>query len=149
MPKFFALMLSLLGVFALGIAWFQWRRGEASRSWTRTPGRIVTSRVEEVQGPSEEGYPKYRSMIGYEFSANGRSYQGAETAVGSSAASTSSDATWARRETERFPVGREVTVHYDPADPRRAVLEPGVPQLLPLVAVGMVLLVAGLYVLSR
>ncbi len=30
---------------------------------------------------------------------------------------------------EAYPTGRTVTVHYDPADPERAVIEPGAPVL--------------------
>jgi len=148
-PRLVPVFLCAFGALALTIAWLQWRRGEASRGWTRTTGRVVVSQVDEIQGPSEQGYPQYRPRIRYQFSVGGRSYEGDETAVGSAAAPGSSEAAWARKEVERFPAGSEVTVFYDPASPRRAVLEPGVPLLLPLVAVGFALLVAGLYLLSR
>lgn len=150
MPRLFSGFLLLAGLLVLGVAWFLWRRGEASRGWTRTAGRVVVSQVEEFQGPPEQGYPQFRPELRYQYSVAGRDYEGSDVGVGSAAGAASAEPSWARKELERFPVGTEVAVYYDPADPRRAVLERGVPPLLPVVAVvGMALLVAGLWLLSR
>jgi hypothetical protein len=146
-PRLVPLFLCGFGLLALAVAYFQWRRGETSRGWTRTTGRIVVSQVEELPGPVEQGYPQYRPRIRYRFSVGSHDYEGRETAVGSTNAS--SDAAAVRREAERFPAGSEVTVFYDPADPRRAVLEPGAPRLAPLFLFGLALLAGGLYLLSR
>jgi hypothetical protein len=142
------LLLCGVGALALAVAYVQWRRGEASLGWVRTAGRVVVSRVEEVPGPSEQGYPQYRPRVRYEFSVRGRTFDGGETAIGSSVASFR-DEEAAREETARFPAGSEVTVFYDPADPRRSVLRPGAPRLVPLVLAGLALLGAGLYLLAR
>ncbi|HSD21770.1 MAG TPA: DUF3592 domain-containing protein, partial [Anaeromyxobacter sp.] len=52
---------------------------------------------------------------------------------------------------ERFPAGRVVTVWLDPADPRQAVLVPGVPrtQLAVLFLAGAALLGIGFFALTR
>ena len=99
--------------------WKTLRLGRASLKWPRVRGTIVSSEL--------EGYPSLSSRIRirgpaieYEFSVDGTRYTGSmvSVAVGTG---YSADNT-----IHRYPKGAAVDVSYDPADPRRAMLEPGV-----------------------
>jgi hypothetical protein len=150
-PRWFALGLCLLGAaIVAGTLWLS-ARGRETRGWTRTQGRVVASHVEEVERPAEEGGPLYRSVVRYAYEARGRTWESGQVAVGAAAAAAHLHPDEARRAIAPFPVGREVDVWFDPADPRQAVLVRGAPrgQILAAIAVGLALLGIGLFVLAR
>jgi hypothetical protein len=150
-PRWFALGLCLFGgAIVAGTLWLS-ARGRETRGWTRAQGRVVASHVEQVERPAEEGGPLYRSVVRYTYEARGRTWESGQVAVGAEAAAAHLHPDEARRAIAPFPVGREVAVWYDPADPQRAVLVRGVPraQILAAIAVGLSLLGIGFFVLAR
>jgi hypothetical protein len=125
--------------------------GRKTRSFTRTPGRVVVSRVEEIPAPAEEGGPKFAAVFRYAYDVRGRTYESDQVSFGASPGATATDPQEARRWVERHPAGSEVEVWYDPADPRRAVLVRGVSsaQVGLGVILGLALVGAGLFALAR
>ncbi|MBL8843059.1 MAG: DUF3592 domain-containing protein [Planctomycetes bacterium] len=93
----------------------------ASQAWPAVEGRITESRVEV--GTKRVGGRRRSdrdAVIRYDYVVDGRALQGDAVTVGGIEADD------ADAMVERYPVGRSVPVHYDPAEPTRAALEVGV-----------------------
>jgi hypothetical protein len=119
------IFLPIVVMLALMIGNKMWELKKA-RSWSQTTGRIVKSKIEtqrhRFQGEAET--IKNVPAVEYEFKAGGRTVYGSRIAIGDDSGGANTEATLAR-----YPVGREVTVYYDPDDPTQCVLERGGPQL--------------------
>lgn len=116
----------------------------ASR-WPTTRGRIIAAGEEKFRARfSEESRVYWRTMykpsVLYTYEVNGRQYQGDRLRLGVVASATFPWA--ARRTAARYPVGREVTVYYDPDSPGESVLRPWswFHLIPPLVAAGVLAL---------
>jgi hypothetical protein len=102
----------------------KWRDFTRAQSWTTTTGRIVRSelvaRHHRFQGEAETvtNVP----AVEYEFTAGGRKYLGSRIGIGDDTGGANSEATLAR-----YALGSDVTVYYDPDDPKNCVLERGGP----------------------
>jgi hypothetical protein len=95
-----------------------------AQSWTTTTGRVVRSELEvqhhRFSGEAEtvENVP----VVDYEFTVGGRKYLGSRIGIGDDAGGANTEATLAR-----YVVGHDVTVYFDPNDPKNCVLERGGP----------------------
>ncbi len=127
------------------------RLGRETRRFTRTQGRVLESRVEELPGPAEEGGPRFRPLVRYAFEARGRTWESDQVSVDAPPGASSADPEDARRTVERHPAGSAVDVWFDPADPRRSVLVRGAERAPVLVAVvaGILLAALGILLLAR
>lgn len=96
------------------------RQIDAGARWISAPGRIVSS---EVVRRVHKGRASYTPRVVYEFTHQGRSYSGREIEVGLFGSAAESVESLAR---DRFPVGRAVTVYFDPRDPSDSALSAGV-----------------------
>lgn len=151
MPRAVAVAACVVGSLLILAGFRLSRLGRDARGFARTQGRIVAAHVEELPGPAEQGGPRYRVVIRYGFEARGRTWESEQVAVGAPAPAETGDAEEARRAVARRPAGSAVDVWYDPADPRRSVLEratPGV-QVVGAVVLGLALVGAGLFALAR
>lgn len=92
--------------------------GEASRSWPATGGQITASSVGISM--SDDG-TEYSPDVSYIYQVEGREYDGSRISFGG----TNGGEEEAIRYTQRYPIGKKVSVYYDPSRPERAVLEPG------------------------
>lgn len=88
-----------------------------TESWQSTDAVVWQS---EAAPPGGEGEPS-RFVIGYHYQVGGRAYSGHELALGTY--KETDETTQALL--EAFPVGREITIFYDPSDPARSVVWPG------------------------
>ena len=151
MPRWLAGMVCALGALLIVGGHHMWRTGRETRSYTRTRGRVVRADVEEIPRPSEEGGTRFRPVVRYAFEARGRAYESERVAVGAPEGPDAPDAADARRLVDRYPSGAEVDVWFDPRDPRRSVLEPGVPtsQIVVAVVAGLAALGVGMFMLAR
>lgn len=95
-------------------------RAAASVAWPTADGRINRAEIERFK---ERGKTLYSADVAYEYAIDGRTYQGDRVWFGD--AGRSSDQRVWQRAVERYPAGKAVKVHYDPADPGESVLEPG------------------------
>lgn len=132
--------------------------GWNSRSWPAVVGAVKASAA--VSKPiiidSRRGaVGTHVVILHYEFSLMGRTYSGTRQSLDDVGIIKSADV--AQREADALPVGRSVQVFYDPSDPSRSLLTPGVPVSgvlgslfgVLLVATGIALVAVGLHLRSH
>lgn len=100
----------------------QFMRAQASPTWPTVTGVVTISELGKHVGNERATSTTYRADISYDYVANDRSYVNGAINF---ATVNSSDPAAARRLLKRYPVGKQVTVYYNPAEPQEAVLEPG------------------------
>jgi hypothetical protein len=124
------LLVSLTSLLPLliigGIVWYVYIQikkartvKQASRTWPSTTGKIAKSRV-ELAGGRDMATVEHRII--YEYQVGGRQYQCDQIHPGDKFFEMAS-----KEETydlvDRYPVGRDVTVYYNPDNPAEAALE--------------------------
>lgn len=153
MPRWFAFVLCGFGAVLLASGLRQSSRGRETRHWTRALGRVVESRVRLLTEaePDEKDSPRWGIVIRYAYEARGQRHESEQVWIGSSTAAVYGEEGPARAWVERFPAGGVVTVWFDPANPRQAVLVPGVPrgQLAVLFLLGAALVGIGFFAFAR
>lgn len=108
------------------------RRAASSAGWPAAPGEILSSRVEQGEGGTV-------ARVRYRYRVSEKTYTGARVSFRGAGMLPGLPAEPPEAAVSRYPSGRVVQVHYDPAAPDRAVLEPGagLPAYLPLAAGGL------------
>jgi hypothetical protein len=117
----------------------------SSSRWPGTEGLVTKSELAEYAGTRSSR--SYRADIAYTYTVNGTRHTGGRVRLGSTRTSHASDAEAIQ---DKYPVGKSVTVYYDPAKPGEAMLEPGLVRgvwLLP--GLGLLFLLSGVFILSR
>lgn len=101
--------------------------GVVSEYWPTAPGTIDHSSIAEHYGTDADDNEtvSYFAEVRYSYSVDHRYYEGDRVSFGGKSSSDSEDLI-ARSISTKYPVGRPVSVRYDPTHPQRAVLEPGV-----------------------
>ncbi len=92
----------------------------ASSEWPSVAGTIKES---EVRQERHEGKLHHSAGIHYEYQIDGQTLGGDTVWFGGNFSSTDSGS--ARKTVNRYPVGEQVDVYYNPEDPTNSVLEPG------------------------
>jgi hypothetical protein len=124
-------ILIFLGIFAaaiLGLIAFaaivKLREAQAAKNWQSVGGKIIRSEIRTVRKRDLEERETVRSApaIAYEYNVGGKRYKGERISLAETLPESEIEAILAR-----YPLGAQVTVYYDPADPRRAVLERDLP----------------------
>jgi hypothetical protein len=115
----------------------------ASSKWPHVKGEILTAKLEEEADDSGEGGPKvFRAAVTYRYTVDGKAFEGDRIDLNDLATSNPAPAQDALR---AFSAGSSVDVFYEPKEPSRSVLRPGISgasAILP--SVGVVLVVLGL-----
>jgi hypothetical protein len=121
-----AVLLVAAGAF---VGYFAIRREyKAAASWPTTPGRITRSRVVEETETTrdddgrERTSTTYRPDIRFTYRVDDADYSSQSWKPGMIVSTNSVKS--AETVVARYPAGRSVAVHYDPAHPDHAVLEP-------------------------
>ena len=114
----------MLGIFG-GIGWFLNKKSkeakslrEAARNWATTTGKIITSRVEVSGGE----YTSVRPFVVYQYNVYSQDYSNSQIKAGDVHMS-SYNSRAAYDKVDKYPVGSEVTVYYNPEDPQQSALE--------------------------
>lgn len=97
--------LGFLGTFIGAKATFEWR---GSRDWIETTGHLVSVK-ERVEAQSDNRRVQTQDLV-YEYIANGVTYHSSRVAFGP-------------RIVQGFYTGEKVTLHFNPKNPARAVLD--------------------------
>jgi hypothetical protein len=103
------------GIF-LGIILSTQRKMNAIQGWSSTMGTVNNSYLERRRS-SKGGSVNY-PVVQYSYQVGGQPYHGSKIAPGMAVGGTG-----AGRVVERYPVGAQVMVFYDPQNPSDAVLE--------------------------
>jgi hypothetical protein len=100
-----------------------WQAHRAAK-WQQVTGRITKSEIgtQYHQFAGAESTVRNMPDVEYEFSVAGVSYRGARIAITDTSGEDIEPAL------DRYPVGKAVTVYYDPADPNNCVLEREIPK---------------------
>ena len=93
----------------------------ASRSWPNVEGEITTSEEEKV---GSNYNVSIKPKIKYSYTVNGETYQSKRIKIGAQSVS-STDRGWVERTLKRYPLGKNLTVYYNPTKKMETVLEPG------------------------
>lgn len=110
-----AAVMALCGLALLYVAWRARSRGAASTSWPTVRARILTAELKRVKH-------SFLPVITYQYAVDGKSYTGSRVVFRSSHGNEAEG----KRLIEAYPVNSDRNVHYNPANPADAVLEPGV-----------------------
>jgi hypothetical protein len=142
------LVLLAIGVF-MGIwAGSRLAKERASLDWETVEGVIVDSDVSRsmIQTRRRRGTRRrdsYKVTVRYEYTVDGKTYTGNRIGFGGSPTRSSRSRASSLRSSE-YAEGTTVTVHYDPKNPEKSVLYPGVSMLsYILLGVAVVLALAG------
>ncbi len=121
-----------VGVAILGVALASMRIDQAeeelalaraSREWPRAEGVVLASQVEETRIPKgKTSVPGWRASIHYRYTVAGAERESRRIAFGYE---PTLEAGPARALVETYPTGGAARPYYDPRDPARAALEPG------------------------
>lgn len=142
---FFVLVFVGLGVLMIILSQRDKKKAQASLSWPAAMGKIVAAEVKAGQSmEDEDGYSStvYYPEIRYEYQVGGETYSSNRLAFGSRQSYGKQQK--AAEGLLKYPVGDEVTVYYDPANPQEAVLEQSASNAKTGLVVGIILLVIGL-----
>lgn len=113
----------LLGVLLLAVV-VKLVEVRRAANWSRTRGRVVVSRVESrtVKRMSEASRSGNFARVEFEYRVGNRKLRGNRISIGEQAPDFQ-----VRETLDRYPIGREVEVFYNPANPEQAVLERDLP----------------------
>ncbi len=112
----------LIGLVLLVVGISQGRKAKAAEAWPTVPGTILSSGLQEKRHYDSDTHRTsvtYEPQVQYEYSLMGTVYQGSSLSFGKASYNYST----ANKKIAPYPQGASVTVHYDPADPSKAVLE--------------------------
>ena len=118
LPLVFVLVGGLLLFFGVR----QLMRANASQAWPAVTGVVTVAELGKHMCHDRDDTTTYSADISYDYVVNDRTYVNGVVNFG---AVQTSDPSTARRVLKRYPVGLQVPVYYNPADPQEAVLEPG------------------------
>jgi Protein of unknown function (DUF3592) len=119
-----------LSMFAAGIVLvafggYEIKGSRESGNWPSAQGTISSSSVSKRTTRDSNNRTKktYYPKVGYHYQVDGRKYISHRIAFGTG--ETGGSEKWARKIVNKYPVGKTVTVYYNPQDPNYGVLESG------------------------
>lgn len=116
-------LVILAGVAAVAFGAREFFLGRQSLRWLRTDGVVESAEMKTQRPGDASSTPAYGATVSYEYRAGAVNYTGTRLCYGDYA---SGGGAHAGDIIARYPPGAKVAVFYDPRDPERAVLEPGV-----------------------
>lgn len=108
-------IVATIGLLLVVYGHSQRERAKASLEWPVVQGRIITS---EVTSHTDEDGTTYSADIEYVYTVEGIEHHSNTVVFGGHSYS-------ANQAVSLYPLGKTVSVSYDPGKPKRAVLEPG------------------------
>ena len=123
------LFLFVSGILVAALLFIPWRKAMTTRAWTRTPCRIVESRIDE-QRESDFSGPVHRVFLRYRYTFDGNEFNGTRWRLGSFFSSEDKDVAKktphyeeAAKLAAKYPDGSSAECWVNPAAPSEAVLE--------------------------
>lgn len=116
LPELLVLLLTIMMIVFGAVRLFQ---GLKSLNWKTTTGKVLENTIEE------RGYPGgfFAPVLFYQYTVDGNTYQSAKYSFGFNVFSNSASV---EEKLKQYPIGSEITVYYNPLNPKISVLNPGV-----------------------
>lgn len=121
----FMLIFVIVGVSIMGVGISNILKARASVNWPQVNGRIISSEIKSHHhsNGSSNGPTYWCEEISYSYIVNRSEMDGNRISFDNYESVNPSQA---QEIVGRYPVGKEVKVHYSPNDPAESLLEPGV-----------------------
>ena len=116
------IVVALVSIVLIVIGFLQKNKAQkAAETWLPASGVILSSRVETHRSRDSKGRTRvsYRPVVNYQYQVMGQSFNGDQIGFGNGSYGSAK----ADKLIAPYPQGAQVNVHYDPADPAKAVLE--------------------------
>lgn len=112
------------GIFLLAWGGYEMKRAYESRSWPNTQGTVISSYIDKRSHRDSNNRTNivYTPKIRYQYQVDGKHYTCKRIAFGGESGGKRSKA---KKVVDKYPSGKKVTVHYNPQDPKVAVLKAG------------------------
>lgn len=108
-----------VGSFVIHAGYQEVQNAQDSLKWSTTDGVIISS---EVQEHKDDDSTTYQANVRYQYTVRAQPYFSDQVSFGQYG---SGDPDHARSIVRRYPTGQKVSVHFNPVDPQKSVLEPG------------------------
>jgi hypothetical protein len=131
------------GLFFIGMAINQYMKAKkAEKTWLTAPGVVLTSELKVNRSRNSRGQTttSYIPQVSYQYQVKDQTYNGNRLGFGSTGYGQGK----ANKKIALYPQGAQVTVHYNPADPSKAVLETKAANFGMYLALGIILLGLGI-----
>lgn len=114
---------------------------KAAQTWQPAPGVVVNASLVDVHSTNSDGMStiNYRPQVVYQYAVNGQTYTSDQMGFGS----VSYDYGTASKKLAAYPIGSQVTVYHDPADPSKGVLKLSNPAGNLLMVMGIIFAAVG------
>jgi hypothetical protein len=132
------------GLIFIGVAINQYMKAKkADKTWLTVPGVVLNSDIRVHRSRSSKGQTttSYEPQVSYQYQVNLQTYNGDRLGFGSGSYGKAK----ADRKIAIYPQGAQVIVHYDPADPSKAVLETKAMGGVTFLTLGIILIVMGVW----
>ena len=133
----------IIGLVLLVVGISQGKKAKDAEAWPTTQGVMLSSGLKENRHYDSETHRTsvtYEPQVQYQYSIMGQTYQGDHLAFGKASYNYNT----AAKKIAPYAQGANVVVHYDPADPSKAVLETKAAGGVLLIVMGAVFSVLGL-----
>lgn len=119
----FVLVLLVLGIYLVVFSLRSKKKAEESQNWPNVPGTVTQTEVKRSVNRDDDGNESYAyyPKIEYTYQVGGQTLTGKRLAFGGQVAQKNPASV--QKDLERYPVGGQVNVYYDPNKPSEAVLE--------------------------
>ncbi len=141
-----AIAFIVIGMVFLAISLLQMRKAKTAESWPTIAGTVLSSELEEHRSHNSKTHTTtvtYTPKVEYQYELLGTKYLGKKISFGSAAY----DYNTASGKLAPYPNGAAVTVHYDPSEPSKAVLEPKAAGSTPMIVLAAIFILVGIVVL--
>jgi hypothetical protein len=117
---FIILVSGAAGLFWILSAQRSARRAQVSAAWPQAPGKVILCELARRTVSGKYGGTFYRPLIHYAYEVGGQAYQSDVVSFGNLETNTSLQP---QTYLAKYPLGVDVSVRYDPADPNVSTLE--------------------------
>ena len=116
-----AMLIVLAGVVGRVMCLRSLARNRSSFKWPTTQGKVVSSMVKTIGFGDDV---RQRAEIIYEYEVGEKKLQSGRVSLSDDYSDAQLTDAQIQDKVKKYPIGEEVTVYFDPADPRESLLEP-------------------------
>jgi len=122
-------LLLVVGISLLGWEIYSAVRSNQASNWTTTTGKVTESKMQRYRTRGRRGRSTHRHRMQFEYTyrAKGKKFSNDRVSFGASFISDMLNGLIRPGALKKYPVGKSVTVHFNPNNPQDAVIETQLP----------------------